>query len=678
MPNDKLKLLALVDQLREAVLAMADDTPAPPGPVVPVKPITSVVIENTGGAQNNVPFTFGQVFAAGDFQPGQGLIGRLGSNDTLPLQVDVKALHVDGSVRHAVVSGVLPTLFVDEKRQLDLVPAGAGTAAPRPLKAAVTARVTVLLGGEKYVAEFAPGKDAKWMDGPVVSEWPCIAALADSKGAPHPHLHVRFAQRCYVGERTRVEVVVENDWAYEPNPQNFTYDVSVEVGGAVVHEQKTLTHYHHARWRKTFWFGAEPQIHIRHDPRYLIDTLALPNYDPDVIISEKYLTELSKRWAGPRTALMGVGLAMAGMPTTGGREDIGLNPAWAVAWLLSQDARAAAVTLGTADLSGSWSMHYRDRSTGLPVSLIDYPYMSLVGNVGDTYNPAKKVREAFPARDKNLTATPNQHDISHQPNLTYMPYVLTGEHYYLEELQFWAMYDVFNSNPGYRENIKGLLKPEQVRGQAWALRTLAEAAYITPDRHPLKTHFLRILDSNLDWYNAEYTGNPTANSLGMVVNGYAVVYNDNRGIGPWQDDFFTSAVGHVAELGFEKAGRLLTWKAKFPILRMNSSYGVPHAAIYSLNVRDNKTSPFYESIDWAFEQTVGSTHLADAAKLKPGELTGYSSSTAGYPSNMQPALAYAAVYGGEAGKQAWAKFMSRSVKPDYSTGPQFAIVPRTV
>jgi hypothetical protein len=57
-------------------------------------------------------------------------------------------------------------------------------------------------------------------------------------------------------------------------------------------------------------------------------------------------------------------------------------------------------------------------------------------------------------------------------------------------------------------------------------------------------------------------------------------------------------------------------------------------------------------------------------------MTGYSNGTAGYPSNMQPALAAAADSMGEAGKAAWALFMSRSVKPDYRTAPEWAIVPR--
>ena len=63
---------------------------------------------------------------------------------------------------------------------------------------------------------------------------------------------------------------------------------------------------------------------------------------------------------------MGVGLANAYMPSTGGREDIGLLPGWAATYLLSMDKRAAEVTLGTGDLAGSWSIHYRDRQTDRP------------------------------------------------------------------------------------------------------------------------------------------------------------------------------------------------------------------------------------------------------------------------------------------------------------------------
>jgi hypothetical protein len=332
-------------------------------------------------------------------------------------------------------------------------------------------------------------------------------------------------------------------------------------------------------------------------------------------------------------------------------------------------------------------MHYRDKRTGLPVSLLDYPYMTVRGSAGDTLNPATGKREAFPdCAGKNACATPNKHDTSHQPAFSYLPYLLTGDHYHLEELQFWAMYNVFFTPPGYREGRKGLLAPGQVRGQAWSLRTLGEAAYITPDAHPLKRHFLQILDSNLDWYNATYTHNPRANALGALVNGYALAYEDKRGLAPWQDDFFTSAVGHVAELGFGKARELLRWKANFPVQRMTGEGACwQSGAMYKMMVRDSASAPFYGSIKQAYRASMppevrdlpcDSPAMAAALEVKPGQMTGYSASATGFPSNMQPALAYAADALGEPGMKAWRQFMARSVKPDYGVGPQFAIVPR--
>ena len=58
-----------------------------------------------------------------------------------------------------------------------------------------------------------------------------------------------------------------------------------------------------------------------------------------------------------------------------------------------------------------------------------------------------------------------------------------------------------------------------------------------------------------------------------------------------------------------------------------------------------------------------------------GEMTGYASYGAGYPSNMQPALAVAVDLGVPGADKAWSQFMARTVKPDYSGSPQWAIVP---
>jgi len=694
-----------VTRLRYGAAEQSAAPAAAPAPAPIAGAIATLWLERGKGASKaeTVPVTFGQVFAPGALKRETRLGFVLADGKRIALQMDAKAFHADGTVRHAILSGILPAPAAQpmalglvklngDPRRDPAAPASANATPAALIQAGLTANVKLVIDGKPYVASLerllAKGAPAVWLSGPVAHEWHASAPLAEAGGQQHPHLAARFAVRWYPAlKQARVDVTIENNWAYEAAPQNFTYDADIEVGGATVYRKAGLTHYHHARWRTLAWWGGAPALHLRHDTRQLIDSLALPNYDPALKIDERALAQMASAWKGAATEPMGVGTATQSMPGTGGRPDIGLLPSWAVTYLLSMDARAKTVTLGTADLAGSWSMHFRDRRTGLPVSLLDYPYMTILGKASDTRNPATGKSEAFPgcARDKACD-TPNEHDVAHQPNFAYLPYLLTGDHYYLEELQFWAMYDVFSTNPGYRQNRKGLVMSGQLRSQAWSLRTLAEAAYITPEGHPLKPHFVQILNSNLDWYNAEYTNKPTANTLGIITSGYALSHPEQAGIAPWQDDFFTSVVGHVADLGFTKARALLTWKAQFSVARMigKGSCWID-GAMYGMRVKDSAQAPMYATIAQAFERSrppeiarlaCGSPEMATALKLRTGEMTGYASSAIGFPSNMQPALAYAADAAGEPGRKAWRQFMARSVKPDYSQSPQFAIVPR--
>jgi len=643
--------------------------------------ITDVRVSGAG------PVTFGQVFAAGDMKKSDVLVGKL-DGTTVPLQVDVKATHADGSVRHAVISAQVPKAGT---MQLATTPGASGVTPgasdDMPGANAPAVEVSATIAGVKYSATSSTAGKATWLQGPIVNEWQSSAPLTTAAGVAHPHLTARFAIRYYTAsKKTRVDVTVENAWAYEPGPQNFTYDADISIGGKSVYSKPALTHLMHARWRKLFWADGSASVVVQPNAAYLIASKAVPNYDQSIKMAEAPLAAIANTFTGARTEPMGVGMAVAYMPTTGGRDDIGLLPMWSVAYLLSMDSRARAATMGTGDLAGSWATHYRDRSTDKPISLADYPAMTLLGRSTDTYNAATKKYDAFPVCAAACD-TPYTVDTSHQASFVYLPYLVTGDYYYLEELQFWTMWNAFQDNPGYRLWEKGLISPGQVRAQAWTLRTLAEAAYITPDGDKFKAQFTTILDTNLAWYNDTYVNTPaTSNNLGVLVNGYALSYQNSTGIAPWQDDFFTAAVGHAVDLGFTKAAPLLAWKAKSPVLRMTDPGTCwIDGALYALIVKPSAAGAVYSTFGEAFKASHDATfnalkcnspEMAALLSVKVGEMTGYSSSVAGYPSNMQPALAYAVDAGIPKAKDAWAIFQARTVKPDYSNGPQFAIVPR--
>lgn len=671
-------------------------------PVVSSEKLTTMGFTSTSAtSQSQVPVTFGQVFNIGALRATEKLAGKMNDGTVVPLQLDVKATHPDGSVRHAIISAILPQQSSNQSLSMDLVKTVSAQVANvitvnELLQTGFNANVKINLAGVEYSANvedlLKSGNVKTWISGSTVTEWLVSTPLKTSSGVDHPHLSARFAIRAYKGLSTaRVDVTIENTWAYEAAPQNFIYDVIVNVGGQPVYNKTALKHYTKARWRKIFWWGNEPKVHVVHDPRYLIDTKSLPNYDPSVKISAATLTDLKNRIA-KTTEPMTSGLATPHMGATGGRPDIGLVPGWGVSYLLSQDKYAKEATLNTADLAGSWSAHYRDKKTDRPIALFDYPYMTILGRPGDTYNPVTKQREVFPTCGGDCS-NPNDADGSHTPAFSYLPYLVTGDYYHLEELEFWAMYHSFATNPGYRSNIKGLVHPEQVRGQAWNLRTIGQAAYIVPDNDSLKAQLNIIVSNNMDWYITNYASNPDPkNTIGAILHGYAIVYNSKIGVAPWQDDFFTSAMGHLTELGFAKAKTVLDWKAKFPVSRMtDSGYCWVLGSIYSMNIRDTETSPIFTNWSDIYKKSVapevvatqcGSEEMAIALRktdsnIKAGEMTGYAYSNAGYPANMQPALAYSVDSGIPNAAKAWTVFSNRTIKPTYTDGAQFAIVPRS-
>lgn len=684
--------------------------------------VTSLKIEVlTNDIQTNVPITIGQVFAEGDVHVSDSVYGMAG-NAYIPMQIDVKALHNNGTVRHAILSFVLPKLASNQTIELLK---RANTSTPQAiispyslLNSGFSSSIDVIVDGVAYKASvddlLKESKYITWLSGSIVNEWLVSAPLKNEQGVNHPHLTARFAVRSYVGiNKARVDVTVENNWAYEPNPQNFIYDAQVLIDGHVVFSQNALKHFHKSRWRKVFWSGIDPQIHVRHNSAYLMASKALPNYDTSFSISETGLTVINNRWLSSNTTPMGNGIVTTAMPMVGGRPDIGPLPQWAAMYLLSMDSRAKKITLGVGDLAGSWPIHYRDKITDLPMSIDDYPYSGLFGSRADKTDPKTKRDYSFPDCFDCSTSPFNYNpDANHQPSMAYLPYLVTGDYYYLEELHFWANFNFLKQNPYYRGYSKGLVKSHEVRGQAWSLRTLGHAAYITPDLHPLKKYFTDKLNNNIDFYNNLYTyGN--ANQLGIISHSN-IAYNTPSGkmtgFAPWMDDFVTWSAGHLYELGFKNAKQFLEWKSKFPISRMTTNgYCWIDGAIYAIAVRPSEFSPLFTNILDAYlatmraadgsplvnstgakylDQPCGSQAMADwrtqydkdmgvrRGVWVAGEMIGYASVASGFPSNMQPALAVAATSGIPNSQTAWNIFINRPVKPDYSTEPQWAIVPR--
>ena len=557
------------------------------GVVCAAVPVVSVEIEAEGAGGDTV-VTFGHPFKAGQVDE---TVRLQNGGDVVPAQVDVKRRYRDGSVKHAVISAQVGLAGSGAQVLLDIYPAQKKerpSAKPHALPDGFSAEVGFVFPdgsrGTASAVEFLKKASAgaegfrkvEWLSGPLASEVQVSGPPLDSDGRVDPDLQVVFGLRVLKGGKSvRVEVVVESPWMDVPG--NIPYDVKVSVGGREVMSKRAvgywrhrmpywlkdadrgLGHFAHARWRKVFWWGEKPaETHVRYDPGYLVSTGLIPPYDTKFVISQEAVDKGVRRWRNSPRDILENGIIMAYFPTTGGREDLGPYPTWTTRYLLSGGKETWRVVLGTGDLAGSFGVHMRDRKDGRVFSIDEHPGFSL--NRRGTY-------EKIPPRDASdrpyiLEATsPYSVDNAHQPSLAFVPYLLTGDYYYLEEMYFWANWCMLIQNAAYRQKGEGLLSPDQTRGEAWALRQLVDAAKIAPDDHPEKDYFDNKVKNNLRYY-CEFVKGPDATPLGTYTAGSSDAYVRGRSqeerqkwltLAPWQQNFLVWSLDHAYRAGYEEA-----------------------------------------------------------------------------------------------------------------------------
>jgi hypothetical protein len=635
-PRDVVMCLALILCVNLAV-------PTQPGPLAagPNEPVCQVTLRPPAGQPlRDVPVTFGQVFKKGDIKQ-----GVLPSVPRASVQADVKRRYDDGSVRFAVISLRLPELDGDTTVAIrdgvqDQLAKPMPVLAADLLKTDFDAAVTLTFpdGAKRSASARAlltsAGPKAKtWLAGPVVTEWLLDGTLDGPDGQPDPDLRVQFHVRAYAGcKHIRVSVVVENcldTWA-----GNIGYDVGISIGrqGRVVYEKQGVDHRRLSRWRKDVWWPEAPaQADVAHDLANLSASGALPNYDRSLVIPEKALDEIAVRWAQSReTDILGSGSLTKYMPTTGGRPEIGPYPNWTVQYLLSRDPRAKAIVLGNGDLAGSWPIHVRNTKTGRILTLDERPKFWLNGYRDDDrerplWQPDRKPpppRRTADGKEHPYYLSP---DVAHMGSYAYVPYLVTGDFYYLEEAYFWGNYALLAQWSVPRQDGQGIMS-DQIRGNAWGLRNIADASFIAPDGDPEAGYFDERIRSNLAHLTAKMYGPPEYNQLGFwglrtVPDARIQNAANPRWMitAPWEHDYLIWSLHHLTELGYADAARPRDFELRWQVgvFTHPGQYNPLLGAPYRMAVGElgpNKQVLFYEDWKKLGEENAKLTRLSPSEK----------------------------------------------------------------
>jgi len=502
--------------------------------------------------------------------------------------------------------------------------------------------------------------------GPVASEFKLVAPFRNSStGAPHDFLTARLDTRIFEGgQSTRTNVIIENNWTYKANPKNITYEMVFKANGTTLHQQPIFTHFHHARWQKVLWTGIEPKIQLRHKMRYFLDSRAVWNYDLSLKVPESTLAAEAANLAQARLQQaaygpMGNAFLNPSFGATGGRPEIGPLPKWTAMYLISQDERARASMMAVADAAAAVPIHYRDDNTDRPINTITSPNLSTYYEIA---NP--------PASTDPTIWEP---DTAHQGSYSYVPYLLTGDNFYLDEAMFWATWNVFSLPASYRSLEKSLINNQQVRGSAWALRSIGEAYRMLPDSHSMKGYFRTLLDNNVSWFKQYYVVDRKGSPMG------AIQHVGTANTPPWQNDFVGVVMALLAENSEPNAKEAHDWFSQFNVGRFtNESNGfcaalAPGYYWVNADAQGNFFTNWSQILAANYPASVGTacSSIQVLADSYPHMASGY----AAYARGMLGAAAGAQASGASAAYTKW-KTMTPLMDAELAKEPNWAIVPR--
>ena len=652
--------------------------------------ITGFLLEGFGSPDGMV-VTIGQAFRPGDLPRQASLAARSTDGQALAVQADVSVRHPDGSARFAAVALVIPALPRGGRLGVVLSRAAATPDLP-PLDLAAAlgghqavVNVTPASGGTPWqvdlfaLARSAPLSERPWQHGRIATQRRVMVQVPASAvgGATSMRLVADIA--AHADGSIWLDIWFRNDIAMRDGGGTASYSALVTLDGHPALRTGELRHFQYQAWGRLI--GAAPAGPLRlpllrPDTAYLADTGAIANYDLTTGVDDRILARMAAEMADPAWgAPLGRRGVTAYMETAGARGDIGPTTMWQAAWLTSGDPRAAAFSIGQAEAAGSALWHMWDPRGGW-MDERRWPDFWFDQRNGP---PPRSLTQPVPGPAVTGWLT----EPSHQPDLAYVPYLLTGRRAFLDELEAQAAWNVLTVWPSPRREqgaAQGvnMLHGRQIRSAAWAMRQINEAAWISPDDSAQQSYFRDVASRNWRWARSR---TEAWSAMQGEARGWLPPHDFGPGtIAPWQQDYLASTVAAAARQGNEDARALLAWMAQYLVGRFEAeAKGFPRndGAAFTMTVAEPVAQPtsFYRS--WA---EIGAAMRA----RRQGNGTGWQNSDGEYGRLALQSLALLQdVLGDRAARAAYQSLLSRNPPPrtqpaDHAELPTNNITPRAL
>jgi len=399
-------------------------------------------------------------------------------------------------------------------------------------------KAIITLGGVEYVYDAASGQDLGDYVGEFVKQR-CVRVL-------EPRLPLTVFFRPDV-EGDRIEVVVElgRMWPTSTPPAHILdpYTVEVTNDDRQISNIEVPYHWWWARWR----WQSSPRPFVRKVAE-LMAANHLPHLGSNDIIStgssigaQKYTNPMDK-----------AGLLFDS--STGERGEIGPISEAQAEWILNGDETALQTMMAQAEACATAPIHWRDEKTGAFIDFQKYPKASMNPFNGDPIIPMVPAPKMQDGKPDGRYMHP---ETSHTPAVAYVPYILTDDPYYLEELQACGALAIgFTAFTREQYRLPGLVTVGQTRAFAWSMRTLFQLGKTQPDSVPSwllsKTYWLKCIADNRSFMQ-RYMDSPAR------VHSYFRQFPDTGSIGPWQNCFISFILGWAIQMGYHEWTAAYAW-----------------------------------------------------------------------------------------------------------------------
>lgn len=404
----------------------------------------------------------------------------------------------------------------------------------------------------------------------------------------------------------RDEVILEYGSFMQTPSSLGAYAADFYTGQTKLGSQVIAKHVSYQRWR---WLPQGYRPHYR-TVTDLETAKLLPPYRSEYAFGQT--AGLPNASCTYKTPLSDTVCITTYMGTTGERSDIGFITGWQASYLQSPTDAWWKIVLDQAEAGGSFPWHIRDER-GTPVNFYRTStadgagiadrlqlnsHSNSVGKSGYLPLPGSSASALTEAGATTVWTL----DQAHQPALFYLPWLLTGDPYYLEEMQFANSYNtLYTTWDRTADNIADLTE-NQVRGVAWNLRTMLGLRASTPESVPSwllpRSYYERQSRENAAELIREYVNGtyPLAKTLHSLTSGF------------WQQDFFSFVSGWGSWLGLAEWRPVFDYSIGNTIARVNGTSGwEPRCptVYYLASVGPNdagSTAPFLSSWSTAWEE----------------------------------------------------------------------------